>query len=672
MENIKRLFTVFMFLFLILSTKSVWAQAPTGKRISGHVPTLGVSRATHLGRLDQSKQMSLTVALNLRNQAGLTALLKSLHDPKDPLYGQFLSPQDFALKFGPAPEDIENIKNYLAANNLSVVGTTTNTIKVSGAVRDVEKVFNLEMHEYQTQDSRVVFAPNVDPQVSSDLADKISGILGLNNFAKMVAHSYRKNKYRKSSSNASPIGSGPGGGLSPSDIQKAYNFSGGNANGSGQTLALMELDGYTASDISGYTKQFGLASVPALQNVLVDSYDGSAGQGADEVTLDIELMMAVAPGASKILVYEGPNSNTGPIDVYTKIADDNLAKQVSSSWGSPESQNTSAYLNSENTVFQQMAAQGQSIYAAAGDSGAYDDGTNLSVDDPGSQPYVVSAGGTTLSINSDGSYKSESSWGISGSNSQGGGGGISSVWPIPSWQGNLGTAANKGSTTMRMVPDISLDANPETGYAIYVGSSWNIYGGTSCAAPLWAAFTAIVNQARLANNLPILGYPNLALYQLGTSSLYSQLFRDINDSSTNLFYPAVSGYDLSTGFGSMNATSMISNLSGASSVTLVAPTGVTAVPHNQIATINWPSDSGALSYIVNRSLSNAGPFSQVSGSVIGNSYTDVGLRNGTPYFYEVEAQNINSHSVASVPVSVTPTLMVPQAPGNLSVNIGGQ
>ncbi len=668
MKNVKQIVTLTTFLFLILSTVSSLAQVPSGKRLGGHVPTMGVSRAAHLGRLDSSKQMSLTIALNLRNQSELTSLIKSLHDPKDPLYGQFLTPQQFALRFGPAPEDIQAIKNYLTVNNLNVIGNTTNTIKVSGAVRDVEKVFNLEMHQYQTQDNRVVFAPNLDPQINDEYAAKISGILGLNSFTNLRAHRVRKNSNHASGG----IGTGPGGGMAPADIQKAYNFSGGSANGAGQILALMELDGYTPSDISGYTQQFGLSSVPTLQNILVDSYNGAAGDGADEVTLDIELMMAVAPGASKILVYEGPNSDTGPVDVYTKIADDNLAKQVSTSWGSPESQNTSAYLNSENSVFQQMAAQGQSMYAAAGDAGAYDDGSTLSVDDPGSQPYVVSSGGTTLSLNSDGSYKSESSWGISGSDQQGGGGGISSTWPIPTWQANIATAANKGSGTMRMVPDISLDANPETGYAIFVGGTWNIYGGTSCAAPLWAAFTAIANQQRLANNLPVLGYPNLAIYQLGMSSLYSQLFHDINDSSTNLFYPAVTGYDLSTGFGSFNAQALLSSLAGSGSQALVPPADITVVPHNQIATISWPAASGALSYIVSRSLSNAGPFTQVSGDVIGNSYTNVGLQNGTIYFYEVESQNINSHSLASVPVSVTPTLMAPQAPGNISISVGGQ
>jgi kumamolisin len=665
MKKLSQFVTITTFLFLILSTKSVEAQAPGGIRIMGHVPTKGISKATHLGRLDASKQMSLTVALNLRNQSELTALIASLHDPKDPLYGQFLTPQQFAQKFGPAPEDMAAIKNYLSANNLKFNGSSTSTIKVSGAVRDVEKVFNLEMHQYQTADNRVVFAPNLDPQVDSSMASKISGILGLNSFTSLIAH-----RHKKVADGSTGIGTGPGGGMGPSDIQKAYNFSGGNVNGSGQTLALMELDGYTPSDISGYASQFGITNVP-LQNVMVDSYNGAAGDGADEVTLDIELMMAVAPGASKILVYEGPNSDTGPVDVYTKIADDNLAKQVSSSWGSAESQNTSSFLNSENAVFQQMAAQGQSIYAAAGDDGAYDDGSTLSVDDPGSQPYVVSAGGTTLSVNSNGSYKSESSWGITGSNQQGGGGGISSTWPIPSWQAGLATAANKGSSTMRMVPDISLNANPQTGYAVYVAGAWDIYGGTSCAAPLWAAFTALANQQRLANNLPVLGFPNLAIYQLGQSSLYSQLFNDIKDGSTNLYYPAVSGYDLSTGFGSFNATALISNLAGSGSAALVAPTDVTVVPHNQIATISWPATGGALSYIVSQSLNNAGPFEQVSGNVIGNSYTAVGLQNGTAYYFEVEAQNINSHSVASVPVSVTPTLMVPQAPGNISISVGG-
>jgi subtilase family serine protease len=658
--------------FALVFSLNAGAQVSGTVRVQGHVPTVSIKNAVHMGRLAESKQISLTIALNLRNQAQLESVIKRLHDPSDPMFGKFLTSEQFSAQFGPTAQDVNEVAQYFAGQNLKVNSITSNTVKVSGASADIEKAFNLEMHQYQAQDGRIVFAPNADPAVSTAISSKIAGILGLNTFTNFKSHK----RYRNPMGATPTTGTGPNGGLSPSDIQKAYSFSGGATNGSGQTLALMELDGYTPSDITQYVKQFALPSTPALQNILVDSYDGSAGDGADEVTLDIELMMAVAPGASKILVYEGVNSENGPLDVYTKIATDNLAKQVSTSWGSAESQNTAAFLNSENAVFMQMAAQGQSMYAAAGDAGAYDDGQSLSVDDPASQPYVVASGGTTLSVNADGSYNSESSWGIpaQGQNdAQGGGGGISSVWPIPSWQANIATAANQGSKTNRMVPDISVDANPQTGYAIYTSGQWEVIGGTSCAAPLLAAFTALVNQERTASGLAVLGFPNLALYQIAASNLYSTLFHDVNDQSTNLFYSAVSGYDLSTGWGSINATSLISALAGTgtSAGALSAPASLTVVPHNQVATLSWPATSGALSYTVSRAPSSGGPFTVVAKNISGTNYVDVGLQNGTTYFYEVAADNITSQSSDSAATAVTPTLMVPQAPGNLTLSLGG-
>ena len=645
-----------------LSTVSAWA---TPTRLKGHVPSQWISRSTDNGRLTQSQEIPMTIALSLRNQSQLADLIKRLHNPTDPMYGHYLTTAQFAAQFGPTSQDIDTVQQYLASHNLKVLGTTTTTMKISGAVSDIETAFNFEMHQYQTKDNRTAYSANNDPEVDDSVSSKITAILGLNNFSKLVAHRQR----RALAPRANPVGTGPSGGLAPADIQKAYSFPGGSVNGAGQTLALMELDGYTPSDITAYAQQFNIATTPALQNILIDGFNGAAGSGADEVTLDIELMMAVAPGASQILVYEGMNTETGPTDVYAKIADDNLAKQVSTSWGSPESQNTSAFLNSENSIFMQMASQGQSIYAAAGDSGAYDDGSTLSVDDPSSQPYMVSAGGTSLTLNSDGSYKSETSWGTTDQGQdEGGGGGISSVWPMPSWQAGLATATNKGSTANRMVPDVSLDADPDTGYAIYVGGSWNVYGGTSCAAPLWAAFTALVNQQRATAGLATLGFANMAIYSAGTGASYSQLFHDVNDNSTNLFYPAVTGYDLSTGWGTMIASSLLTNFTGggAASAPMTSPTNVSATPHNQIATVTWTAVPGAVSYSVARSASNAGPFTVVAPAVSATNYIDTGLQNGTTYFYQVTAKSITSQSPASTAVSVTPAAMVPEAPTQLS------
>jgi kumamolisin len=337
--------------------------------------------------------------------------------------------------------------------------------------------------------------------------------------------------------------------LSPNDIRKAYNFTGVSANGSGQTLALFELAPYASSDVNAYVSYFGLPSI-TLQNVLVDGGPGCTGCGEDEVTLDIELQNAIAPGASKIIVYEGPNTWTGIVDTYNKIATDNLAKQISTSWGAWEGYPGSTVRSSENAIFQQMAAHGQSIYAASGDCGAYATcSSTIGVQDPASQPYMVGVGGTTLYLTGDGSYSHESAW-------SGSGGGVSIEWSIPAWQQGIGTAV---SATMRNVPDISLDADPNTGYSIYYKGGWHIYGGTSCASPLWAAFTARVNQVQTANGKSTLGFANPLIYSIAKGARYNTDFHDIT-TGNNQYYSAGTGYDNATGWGSFNGANLLADL----------------------------------------------------------------------------------------------------------------
>ena len=353
-------------------------------------------------------------------------------------------------------------------------------------------------------------------------------------------------------------GSGAKGGLTPADVRNAYGLSGGAA-GAGQTIALYELDGYNPADVAAYRSAYGLPAAP-IQNVLVDGFSGAAGSGADEVTLDIELAQALAP-QSRIMVYEAANDNQDAhyLDCYNRIATDDLAKQVSTSWGSPESQNTPAFLQGENAIFQQMAAQGQSIFSATGDNGAYDDAVSLSVDDPGSQPYVTSVGGTTLTSGANAAYESETAWGDATDTSlstfgSGGGGGFSTTWPVPGYQAGLQTMPPG-----RSVPDVALNADPQTGYSIYYQGAWHVYGGTSTAVPLWAGLTALVNSRRAGAGLGPIGFLNPTLYQIGASAAYPSDFHDVSVGD-NLYYPARTGYDNATGLGTFVGDALLNTL----------------------------------------------------------------------------------------------------------------
>jgi kumamolisin len=510
----------------------------------------------------ESLVIPLAVRLQARNAPELARLLERLYDPTHPSYGKFLSPEEFASRFGATPEGSAAVARFFLQAGCKAGPKTQALLLLDFICPQIalEKALQVRISHWLNPAQEPIRTIDRDPTIPADLP--IQAILGLTSV-------FRHSHLQRLSADHPPLsGNGPGGGLSPADILKAYDLGSVALDGSGQVLALFELDGYKTSDIAAYNTQFHLRSVP-LQNVLVDGFNGSAGNGADEVTLDIELMNAVSPGAAKLLVYEGPNSDAGVIDTYQKIASDNLARQVSSSWGLAETFGTQAFAQAESAIFSQMAAQGQSIYAASGDAGAYDDGQSLSVDDPASQPYVTATGGTTLKTAADQSYLGETTW---WDGKAGGGGGISTFWPIPSWQAGVVPPGSLGSATARNVPDVSLEADPHTGYAIRSGGKWIVVGGTSCAAPLWAAFTALLNQHRLSVGLSPLGFPNPALYDVAKGTAFPGAFQDVADQSTNGYYPAVAGYDLATGWGSFDGARLLVALSGGAPLPSPTPT----------------------------------------------------------------------------------------------------
>jgi len=641
--------------------------APAFRALAGHIPA-AVAQSQAVAALDPARMLPMALTLPLRNQAELADLLRAQADPEDPRFGQFLTTQQFIARFSPTQADYDRAAAYARSVGLSVVAAhpSRTVLDVAAPAAQAERAFGLRLLVYQSRrDGRFFFAPDAEPRVPAALASVVSGVIGLDNAAQWRPH-LRLRPAPEFSQALDPlalpyeIGSGPGGALSPSDIKKAYNLAGNAQTGAGQTLALFELDGYAPGDVSAYEANFGLPSVP-LQNVLIDGYSGASGSGAGEVTLDIELQAALAPGATKILVYEAPNSGAGVVDAYNKIASDNLAKQISTSWGEAENSAGATTRNAENTAFQQMAAQGQSIFAAAGDNGANDNGSTLSVDDPASQPYMTGVGGTALTTaGPGGAYTSEKTWNNGSTANGAGGGGISTVWPIPSYQAPVaGSAASKGSASMRNVPDVSLDADPNTGYSIYFQGKWVVYGGTSCAAPLWAAFTALVNQQRATNGLGTLGFANPPLYTAFQGASGAADFHDIADGSTNLFYPAVAGYDDATGLGTFNGANLLLDLSGkaAAPTAPAAPTNLKATAGNAQVFLTWTASAGAASYNLYRGTAS-GAETLLKSGLTATSYTDTGLTNGTAYFYQVAAVNTAGTSAKSSEATAKPAAPV--------------
>jgi len=261
--------------------------------------------------------------------------------------------------------------------------------------------------------------------------------------------------------------------------------------------------------------------------------------------MDIELAISMAPGLSQVIVYEAPNDAAYGNDLLNRIATDNLAKQLSCSWGLGINAST-------EQIFRQFAAQGQSFFFASGDSGAFSGAIEWGSDDP----YITVVGGTILSTSTAGGpWSSETAW-------AGSSGGISTTYPIPSWQVGISMAANQGSTTRRNVPDVAMAATEI--FVFCAGQHWNAWG-TSASAPLWAGFTALVNQQAAANGQPPVGFLNPALYTIAKSNDYGLAFHDITSgSNTNASSPsrffAAAGYDLCTGLGSPNGPNLINAL----------------------------------------------------------------------------------------------------------------
>jgi subtilase family serine protease len=294
------------------------------------------------------------------------------------------------------------------------------------------------------------------------------------------------------------------------------------------------------------------------------------------------MMTALAPNAKQILVYDDQAASfeSNLYMIYSQIASDDSASVVSSSWYSYPMPSDSQR-QAENDVFMQMAGQGQSFFVASGDAGAYPYGTsspNFAVEDPADQPYVTAVGGTELTDTTIYGYSSESAWGTDTGNGTGGGGGYNAFWPLPDYQMNSFATAPTGvcysSYLYRNVPDVSLFADYgepnqlgwEGGYETYWGGNWHGQGGTSAAAPLWAAFAALVNQRRAAEGWPALGFANYGLYADAENPVtYATDFHDIT-SGNNLAFPAVTGYDDATGWGSFNGANLLADLAGSPSL----------------------------------------------------------------------------------------------------------
>ncbi|MBV9706423.1 MAG: S8/S53 family peptidase [Chloroflexi bacterium] len=602
---------VSMALLLVASFSTAYAH-PSATLVPLSASAVTQPTGAHIGSHYTAPQMTIGLLLATSHQQEQQALIKALYNPHSPLYHQWLKSGAFNARFAPASSQIKAAQDFLTGAHMHLLaGSPSPTLLLaSGTVAQVEAALHTTINNYQTPSGQQYFANSSAVQVPANLSGNVIGTLGLTNLGLVRPHSQVSDGQQRPHL-PPPYGGGPfGRGLTPSQIAGIYDaapvYKQLNDKGQGITTAVVEFSGYTPKDIDVYKKQFKLPNVPIIDKPVYGGptpVNGALDRYASEVELDIELQLAIAPDIKQLLVYNAPNSEIGDVAQYLQIAKDNQADAISTSWGLCEYLATTSIELGEFQALAQMATQGQSIFAASGDSGAFDclpytdnnlQGNNeLQADDPAAQPYMTAVGGTSFAqpnrtvlfdpgTNANPTYPGvakEVTWtrGCPPKDCAGGagGGGVSRFWGSPDYQSSAGQAVpgfiepgltqsgaycgQTAGTFCRELPDVSLNADPSTGYAIYCADKqdpfctdptynikgWIRLGGTSTSAPLWAGIAALIDHFNRTRQ----GLLNYYFYSFDSAAGFKSQFHDIT-SFDNGHYPAGPAYDMATGLGS--------------------------------------------------------------------------------------------------------------------------
>ena len=569
-------------------------------RVAGPAPVLP-SGAVVTGPSDGAATVTADLALKPRDQGALDAFVTAVSTPGSPQYHQYLKAGQFGTVFGPDASTIDSARSWLASNGLQVGPTTPDglLIPATGSVSQMEQAFSVAVVDTRLPSGRLSRYVASAPAVPASLAPSVQGVIGLSSVAEPSPQLVPGPPPAGTGSGAlpaAPAGAGsaastapaprtatelphvgPGdcatadtiaarnGAFTANQLASIYGLSslyGRNQSGAGITVGIYELEPYTDADIAAYKTCYGLPNPNTPLTKTCPQGQCASGSQSGEAALDIENVAGLAPNAT-IRVYSGPQSGNGPVATYDLMATEDQAQVLSTSWGvcEPLMATSPGQQAAESTIFAEAAAQGQTVVAAAGDSGSTDcyfppsdTSTTVTVDDPADQPDVTGVGGTSLT----GAGPAETVWNdVYGS----GGGGVSSDFAQPAWQNGPGVASAPalaqcqaiGRTSCREVPDVSASSDPAHGYPIYFSGSWEIVGGTSAASPLWAAMSAVVDQGLGG----AAGLVNPTLYGAGTCA--TSPFNDVTVgnnallSSSGSRFSATANYDLATGWGSADA-----------------------------------------------------------------------------------------------------------------------
>ena len=589
---------------------SPFAFASSSTDLSG-TAAIGLANYTDLGEAPANATMNVTVFLKLHNQAQLQQDIDS---------HKKLTPSEFHANFSPSNTSYQAVENQLQHAGLTVIGTASNNmaIDVQGTVSQFESLLGTDIHQYKDASGSTFLANPTDYKVSGSLAAHLAGTVGVDELANPQPLLVSTNNLTLNAPSANMQQSPSAqffAGIKSANIQKAYDFTpvyDQGIDGSGQTIAIVDAYGSPtiSSDLQTYNQtveqgaygandplNLTIMEPPGLNTVAKNNPQKSllAAAWAGEVSMDVELSHAAAPGA-KILLVTTPNAGSDLYMGVNQVVDKDLANQMSLSFGSPEQYTPAAERTALNQIFEQAAAQGINVFVSAGDAGDFTqppyDLAQPAVSFPAADPNVISVGGTALFTNSDDTYNSELLWGDTftsitsasgvtgpGFFYAGTGGGTSTVYAKPSWQTGV---TGLGSTTMRQVPDVSYDADPFTGFALVVnGQVQDGWGGTSDAAPQWAAICALANQAyqnKTGDSLPFVnpilyadGYKYNAFHDVQSGTLSGI---KLTDSSGNVYsltmgkdtsLQAGPGWDDATGLGTPDVANVVNELANSGS-----------------------------------------------------------------------------------------------------------
>lgn len=518
-------------------TQSSDARQPAAAgRVAPGTLSEALTSSRPLGPTSRQQQIRVTLTLEGRDGDGLARLISE---------GRTVSAADFATRFGPDPDHVNEVMVQLGRAGLRGDWRPGSQIATAeGSVGSVEGYFGVQLRDFQLPNGTRFHAPDREPRIPPALRGVVSAVAGLDDFSHYETHAIRP------------------GGLTPVDLGTVYGIdalTSRGLDGGGQTIVLPEIDDLPSdADLSAYARKFDLPpfNVTVKRDVRNWGRPQNQGQPGSEVTLDLEVIHAIAPRANLVVYISSPQVDQTAA-AFDALVSENPGAVISDSVGACEAGLPAAILRQGAASNDRAVAQGMSHFVAAGDKGAFDCGENQppSVDFPSALPTVTSVGGTTMFQTPQGGYQKEAAWGNPISEA-GTGGGLSRHFKRAAYQKGPGVD-NQFSNGNRQVPDVAAAADANTGYHIVLAGRDRQIGGTSAAAPLWAAVTALVNQDFQKRSLKPVGFANPALYWMAQnqSQLSASPFHQVTEGN-NLVYPAGPGWNYCTGLGSLRADAL--------------------------------------------------------------------------------------------------------------------